>query len=100
MRFDQLLAGAAVERIVGDASGTEITSLAYDSRKAGPGTLFFCVPGEKRDGHDFAPQVVEAGAAALAVERELEVAVPQAVVADARAAMAPIAARFSGDPTA
>ncbi len=99
MNLDELLAGAAVERIVGDPA-TAIDDLAYDSRRAGPGTLFFCVPGEKRDGHEFAPQVVAAGAAALVVERELEVAVPQAVVRDARAAMAPIAARFNGDPTA
>ena len=98
MRFDELLAGAGVVRVVGDPA-TEITDLGYDSRRAGPGTLFFCVPGEKVDGHDFAAQVVEAGAAALVVERELDVAVPQAVVADARAAMAPVAARFNGDPT-
>ena len=64
------------------------------------GTLFFCVPGEKVDGHEFAAAAVEAGAAALVVERELEVDVPQVVVADARAAMAPLAARFFGDPTA
>ena len=38
--------------------------------------------------------MVEAGAAALVVERELELGVPQVVVADARAAMAPVAARF------
>jgi UDP-N-acetylmuramoyl-L-alanyl-D-glutamate--2,6-diaminopimelate ligase len=99
MRFDMLLGGASVVRIIGDPA-TEIDSLAYDSRKAGPGALFFCVPGEKRDGHDFAPQVVEAGAAALVVERELELEVPQAVVSDARAAMAPVAAAFNGDPTA
>ncbi|HVV88968.1 MAG TPA: UDP-N-acetylmuramoyl-L-alanyl-D-glutamate--2,6-diaminopimelate ligase [Solirubrobacterales bacterium] len=86
-------------RIVGDA-GVEVADLAYDSRKAGPGTLFFCVVGEKRDGHEFAGQVVEAGAAALVVERELEVAVPQVVVPNARAAMAPFAAAFWGDPTA
>src|ERR1700755_2954389 len=86
-------------RIVGDAEG-EVTSLAYDSRKAGPGTLFFCVVGEKRDGHEFAAQVVEAGAVALVVERQLEVAVPQVVVPSARAAMAPFAAAFWGDPTA
>ncbi len=61
--------------------------------------MFFCVPGEKVDGHEFAGAVVEAGAAALVVERELDVGVPQAVVADARAAMAPLAARFEGDPT-
>lgn len=77
-----------------------MADLVYDSRKAGPGTLFFCVVGEKVDGHQFAAQVIEAGAVALVVERELEVAVPQVVVADARAAMAPVAARFFGDPTA
>jgi UDP-N-acetylmuramoyl-L-alanyl-D-glutamate--2,6-diaminopimelate ligase len=86
-------------RIVGDAD-VEIANLAYDSRKAGPGTLFFCVVGEKRDGHEFAARVVEAGAVALVVERELEVAVPQVVVPSARAAMAPFAAAFWGDPTA
>ncbi|MDX6603300.1 MAG: UDP-N-acetylmuramoyl-L-alanyl-D-glutamate--2,6-diaminopimelate ligase [Solirubrobacterales bacterium] len=74
-------------------------SLAYDSRKVEPGTLFFCVPGEKVDGHDFAAGAVGAGAVALIVERELDLPVAQVVVADARAAMAPLAARFWGDPT-
>jgi UDP-N-acetylmuramoyl-L-alanyl-D-glutamate--2,6-diaminopimelate ligase len=99
MRVDELAAEIEGARIVGDRSVAP-TGLAYDSRKAGPGTLFFCVVGEKVDGHGFAAQVIEAGAAALVVERELEVAVPQLVVADARAAMAPVAARFYGDPTA
>jgi UDP-N-acetylmuramoyl-L-alanyl-D-glutamate--2,6-diaminopimelate ligase len=99
MRLEELVAELPEARVVGDA-GVEISELAYDSRKAGPGTLFFCVPGEKVDGHEFAPVVVEAGAVALVVERELEVDVPQVVVADARAAMAPLAARFHGDPTA
>ncbi|HEX5928688.1 MAG TPA: UDP-N-acetylmuramoyl-L-alanyl-D-glutamate--2,6-diaminopimelate ligase [Solirubrobacterales bacterium] len=99
MRLDELAAAADDARVVGDPS-VEIADLAYDSRKAGPGTLFFCVVGEKRDGHEFAGQVVAAGAAALVVERELELAVPQVVVPSARAAMAPLAARFHGDPTA
>jgi UDP-N-acetylmuramoyl-L-alanyl-D-glutamate--2,6-diaminopimelate ligase len=100
MRLDELVAGASgVDRVVGDPA-VDISELAYDSRKAGPGTLFFCVPGEKVDGHDFAIDVVEVGAAALVVERELVVAAPQVVVADARAAMAELAARFQGDPTA
>jgi UDP-N-acetylmuramoyl-L-alanyl-D-glutamate--2,6-diaminopimelate ligase len=62
--------------------------------------LFFCVPGEKVDGHEFAGAAVEAGAVALVVERELGLDVAQVVVDDARAAMAPLAARFWGDPTA
>jgi UDP-N-acetylmuramoyl-L-alanyl-D-glutamate--2,6-diaminopimelate ligase len=97
--LSDLISEALVTSTRGDLD-VEISGLAYDSRKAGPGTLFFCVRGEKADGHDFAPRVVEAGAAALVVERELDLGVPQAVVADARAAMAPLAARFWGDPTA
>ncbi len=65
----------------------------------GAGTLFFCVPGEKVDGHEFAAAAVKAGAVALVVERELDLGVVQVVVSDARAAMAPLAARFWGDPT-
>jgi UDP-N-acetylmuramoyl-L-alanyl-D-glutamate--2,6-diaminopimelate ligase len=99
MRLDQLVAGLPGARIAGDPA-TEVAGLAYDSRQAGAGTLFFCVPGEKVDGHDFAAQVVTAGAAGLVVERELDLDVPQVVVADARAAMAPVAARFWGEPTA
>jgi len=99
MRLDDLFAADGAARVVGDGS-VEVADLAYDSRKVGNGTLFFCVPGEKVDGHDFAARVIEAGAGALVVERELEVGVPQVVVADARAAMAPVAARFRGDPTA
>jgi UDP-N-acetylmuramoyl-L-alanyl-D-glutamate--2,6-diaminopimelate ligase len=99
MRLDALVPEAGEARLVGDGS-VEVAGLAYDSRKVGPGTLFFCVVGEKLDGHRFAGQVIEAGAVALVVERQLEVDVPQVVVAGARAAMAPMAARFFGDPTA
>jgi UDP-N-acetylmuramoyl-L-alanyl-D-glutamate--2,6-diaminopimelate ligase len=92
--------GVEVERTVGDL-GVEVTALAYDSRRVRPGTLFFCVVGERADGHEFAPTAVEAGAAALVVEFEMPgLDVPQVVVPDARAAMAPLAARFAGDPTA
>jgi UDP-N-acetylmuramoyl-L-alanyl-D-glutamate--2,6-diaminopimelate ligase len=95
----ELAAAAEDARIVGDAS-VEIRSLAYDNGKVGPRTLFFCVRGEKADGHEFAAAAVEAGAAGLVVERELKIDVPQLVVADSRVAMAPLAARFWGDPTA
>jgi UDP-N-acetylmuramyl pentapeptide synthase len=52
-----------------EAAPVEITGLAYDNRRAAPGTLFFCVPGFTRDGHDFAPDAIARGAAALVVER-------------------------------
>ena len=78
----------------------EITGLAYDNRAVQPGTLFFCVPGFTRDGHDFAPDAVARGAAALVVCRPLGLGVPEVEVEDMRAAMAQAAARFHGDPTA
>src|ERR671929_87054 len=77
-----------------------VSSLAYDNRLVTPGTLFFCVPGFKADGHDFAPDAVKRGAAALVVERPLGLGVPEVQVEDVRAAMAEAAARFHGDPTA
>jgi UDP-N-acetylmuramoyl-L-alanyl-D-glutamate--2,6-diaminopimelate ligase len=98
VRLDELGAAAEAQRIAGDPA-LEISDLAYDSRAVGPGTLFFCVVGERADGHEFAAGALERGAAALVVERELELDAPQVLVADARAAMAPIAARFNGDPT-
>jgi UDP-N-acetylmuramoyl-L-alanyl-D-glutamate--2,6-diaminopimelate ligase len=99
MKLRELLVGTGLADLVGDGE-VDITSLAYDSSRAGPGTLFFCVRGQRADGHDFAPAAVERGAAALVVERHLELGVPQVMVPDARAAMAPIAVRFRGDPTA
>ncbi len=98
MRLRELIAGAEVAATRGDLD-VELSALAYDSRKVAPGTLFFCVPGGKVDGHEFAAAAVEAGASALVVERELDLAVAQVVVADTRAAMAPLAARFWSDPT-
>jgi len=78
----------------------EISALAYDNRQVSPGTLFFCVPGFSVDGHDFAADAVARGACALVVERPLGLGVPEVVVPSVRAAMAPAAARFWGDPTA
>src|SRR5215212_7504900 len=86
--------------LLGDGPDTDIVALAYDNRAVGPGTLFFCVPGFTRDGHDFAPDAVARGAAALVVQRPLGLGVPEVLVDDVRAAMARAAARFYGDPTA
>jgi UDP-N-acetylmuramoyl-L-alanyl-D-glutamate--2,6-diaminopimelate ligase len=100
MELGELLSAARVDAEVRGDAGVEISDLAYDSRHAAPGTLFFCVTGLSRDGHEFAGEVVDAGAAALVVERPLDLGVPEVQVPDARAAMAPLAAAFWGDPTA
>jgi UDP-N-acetylmuramoyl-L-alanyl-D-glutamate--2,6-diaminopimelate ligase len=82
------------------APAVEVTGLAYSSQSVTPGTLFFCVPGFKSDGHDFAPEAVARGAVALVCARPLGLGVPELIVPDVRAAMGPAAARFYGDPTA
>src|SRR5512133_2256342 len=83
-----------------DAPPVEVTALAYDNRLVTPGTLFFCVPGFTRDGHDYADDAIARGAVALVVQRPLGKPVPEVLVDDVRAAMAPAAARLAGDPTA
>lgn len=100
MELRTLAAAIPDAQVLGDGS-VEVGSLAYDSRRAREGGLFFCVPGEKADGHEFAESAVDAGAVALLGERRLDqLEVPQILVPDARAAMAPLAARFYEDPTA
>ncbi|MEW2399111.1 UDP-N-acetylmuramoyl-tripeptide--D-alanyl-D-alanine ligase [Streptomyces sp. NPDC046862] len=60
-----------------------------DSREAGPGSLFVAFAGERVDGHDFARQVVEAGAAAVLASRP--VGVPAIVVEDVQTALGALA---------
>jgi len=82
-----------------DRAPVDVRDLAYDARSVTEGSLFFCVPGARADGHDFAAAAVEAGAVALVVERPLDVGVPQVVVPSAREAMAVAADAFFGQPT-
>ncbi len=94
-----MLLGEIIPEAVPGGGGPDIAALAYDDRLVGPGTLFFCVPGLTRDGHDFAPAAVERGASALVVERPLGLGIPEVLVDDARSAMGPAAARFEGSPS-
>src|SRR5436190_13961847 len=74
--LERLIAALAPATVVALAP-TEIRDLAYNARDVGPGALFFCVPGLRADGHDYAGQAVENGAVALVVERPLQLPVPQ-----------------------
>src|SRR3954447_10787982 len=89
-----------LRELMGNGPDVEIADLVYSSDRAVPGALFFCVPGFRSDGHDFAPDAVRRGAVALVCERPLGLGVPEVIVEDVRAAMGPAAARFYGDPTA
>ena len=92
------LADAAAGQL--DGSGdVGITGLAHDSRTVNPGDLFFCVAGANHDGHDFASEAVERGAAGLVVERPLNLGCPQVRTASVRQAMGPISSAFYGHPS-
>ena len=79
----------------------EITAVVYDSRRAEPGCVFVCLPGAVTDGHDYIPDVLAKGAAALVVSREVE-DIPDDVtvlqVENPRLALAELSAAWFGHP--
>ncbi len=99
VRLSDLFRDVPGFRVVGDPS-TTVSYLSYRSAEAGPGHLFFCVPGFTRDGHDYAAEAMERGAVALCVERELDLDVPQVVVPSVRWAMGPVASVLHEYPSA
>ncbi len=85
---------------VADAyAATAVSGISHRSDLTRQGDVFFCVPGFRRDGHDFAADAVSRGAVAVVCERALEVPVPTLLVPDSRAALARVAARFHGHPS-
>ncbi|MDH4111274.1 MAG: UDP-N-acetylmuramoyl-L-alanyl-D-glutamate--2,6-diaminopimelate ligase [Actinomycetota bacterium] len=94
---------SALVEVVPDAqtrgdTGLSILDVAYDSRAVATGALFCCVPGEVTDGHRFARAALDTGAAALVVERWLDLPATQVLVGSVRSAMGPMAARAFREP--
>ena len=78
----------------------EISSVVFDSRKAGPDSLFLCIKGAVSDGHSYAKEVAEKGASVLVVQEPVEVPKHVTViqVPDSRYAMACISASWFDHP--
>lgn len=100
MQIAKLLENLEYELVAGSLE-TEITTLVYDSRKVEKGSVFVCISGTVRDAHDFIPDVVGKGAAAVIVEKD--VTVPEGVtvvkVADSRLALACMSAAYFDYPS-
>ena len=100
MNLERFITALGPEEVVHGApdggASIEISELAYDTRTAAPGVLFFCVRGRNADGHELAPEAASRGAAALVVEEPVPVELPQLVVPSVRAAM-PVAAELFFD---
>lgn len=97
MKLHALLSGVPHK---GPALDPEIAAVVYDSRKAGPGALFVCLPGEQADGHDYAPAAYQAGCRAFLAQRALNLPADaaQVLVPDSRSALALVGAAFYGHP--
>lgn len=99
--FEELTRAVPGERAAGDYSA-QITGVAYDSRLVQPGDVFVAVAGFQADGHDFARDAVDKGAAALVVERKIEgisPEVPQFVASSGREALSRLGDAFYGHPS-
>lgn len=95
----QLLERLEYECIQGDINKT-ITELVYDSRKVTKDSLFVCIKGAAVDGHTFAAEVAEKGAAVLVVSEQVEVPDNVTVirVSDTRYALALLSAAYFDYP--
>lgn len=101
MKLQNLLEKLQYQCIQGTAD-TEVSAVRYDSRKVTPGCLFVCVEGMKSDGHRYAAETVEKGAAVLVVSRPVAEILGKDVtvilVEDTRYALAFLSAAWFGHP--
>jgi len=79
----------------------EINTIAYDSRKVKPGSLFVCIKGYKVDGHDYLPIALKNGAEAVIIDEDIQVEEGITVihVSNSRLALARVSDNFFGHPS-
>ena len=99
MRLNKLLERLEYQVVQG-SDDTEVTTLINDSRKVEKGSVFVCISGAVSDGHRFVPDVTAKGAAAVVVEKGVEVPEDVTVirVSDTRYALALMSAAYFGYP--
>ena len=98
MKLGHLFEAAKIP-VPSGAADLDVRALAYDSRKASPGSVFVAIGGFHRDGHEFVADAVRNGAVAVVAEKKVEAKAPVAVVPDTRAALADLAAELFDHPT-
>ena len=100
MRLETLLEKMEYKLVCGSLD-TEISTLVYDSRKVEKDSVFVCISGTVRDAHDFIPQVVENGATAIIVEKDVTPidGVTYIRVENSRLALACMSAAYFGYPS-
>jgi len=99
MKLTEVMQGVAVK----DWEGTrqaEVSGLAYESGRVGPGSLFCTWKGLRKDGHAYIPDAVKRGAVAVVAEKKMtDVSIPNIRVENGRRALGRMAANFYGHPS-
>ena len=95
MKLSELFEKVNIKGFVPDV---EITSLCSDTRQITKDSVFFCLKGSARDGHDFAAQALERGACMVVVERDLGLGEKQLITDDSHRSYALCCANFFGNP--
>ncbi|MBQ4346836.1 MAG: UDP-N-acetylmuramoyl-L-alanyl-D-glutamate--2,6-diaminopimelate ligase, partial [Firmicutes bacterium] len=101
MKLKDILRGRDCELVSGNENA-EITGVAFSSGSVAPGNIFVCIKGLKTDGHKFAYDAIQKGAAALLVEyvpQDIPENIAVIKTKDTRSMMADLAAGFYGEPT-
>ena len=101
MQLAELVKGLEILEVRGAASG-EVSSVCYDSRACGQGSLFVAISGLKLDGHGFIPQAASRGARFIVCERDPGEAAGATVirVRDSRRALGTLGKNFFRNPSA
>lgn len=89
----------AIGAIPSGDMAVEITHITNNSREVREGSLFVCIPGLKTDGHNYAAEALNKGAAALIVEKDVPCRCPKLFVSNSRVAQAVAGSCLYGDPT-
>jgi UDP-N-acetylmuramoyl-L-alanyl-D-glutamate--2,6-diaminopimelate ligase len=103
MELAEVLEGIAGVCVSGP-SDPEVKSIACDSRRVAPGTMFFALPGDKVDGNQFVSEALRRGARVIAssamrpADAGAEITWVELAVGKERRALARAAANFYGHP--
>lgn len=76
-----------------------VMDAGYNSMSVGKDSLFCCISGERKDGHDFATEAIHRGASALLTERPLDLEIPQIISPDVRRDMGRLSSIIHGSPS-
>ncbi len=98
VKLEQLVTNVDIKKTI-SMKNIEIKDICYDSRKVTENCIFVCLRGINHDGHAYAKQAIQNGAAAILSETELEILeVPLIIVDNTRQCLAKISANFFEHP--